>query len=166
MEEQNNKMNNNEDVNSPKQLRGGNEVASSPPLRDDNKSNLKRSLKERWLDNWNRVDKRCPTCNQVTKVERGITRQNVKRLIWSKPNINDMIILFMLVMVLLLAYRYKIETAQAMYTLNNLDQICLVKYAPSTPPTNYTNPYSLNYTFINSLISLNNSNNSLDETKT
>ena len=38
----------------------------------ENKSNIK--------DNWEKVDKVCPTCNQVTERAKGITKQSMKRL--------------------------------------------------------------------------------------
>lgn len=61
-------------------------------------------------ENWNKVDETCPTCNQVTKRQRGLTKQNLKRLITPRWDLNELMITFMIIMVLVLAYSYKVET--------------------------------------------------------
>jgi len=63
-------------------------------------------------DNWEKVDEVCPTCNQVTKKARGITRQNMKRMFSIKFDTNEIVTTIIILMVLLLAYAYKIETQQ------------------------------------------------------
>lgn len=52
-----------------------------------------------------------PTFLQVSK--KGFTKENVHRLIFAKPNAQDWLIFFMLVMVLLLAWRYNVEIKAA-----------------------------------------------------
>lgn len=71
-------------------------------------------------ENWEKVDEVCPNCNQVTKRQKGITRQNIKRLFSFKMNFNEVIILFMLIMVLVLAYTYKAEVKQAQDWINDM----------------------------------------------
>lgn len=61
-------------------------------------------------ENWNKVDEVCPHCNQVTKRAKGITKQNLKRLVTPKLNMNEFIITFIIILVLILAYSYKTET--------------------------------------------------------
>ena len=46
---------------------------------------------------WNEVDETCPTCNQVTKVNRGVTKQNIKKM-FRKPSLQDAIIFIMLIL--------------------------------------------------------------------
>jgi hypothetical protein len=60
-------------------------------------------------ENWNKVDERCYYCNQVTKRQRGITKQNLKRLITPRWDLNEIIVLFMIVMVITMAFSYKSE---------------------------------------------------------
>jgi hypothetical protein len=85
----------------------------------------KKSPKERFIEKWNSKDETCPSCNHITKINRGITKQNMKRLVWGPPNIQDWLTLVMLIGILLMAYRYNIETAQARDVINNIDSICL-----------------------------------------
>lgn len=63
-------------------------------------------------ENWEKVDEVCASCGQVTKRQRGITKQNMKRLFSFKFNSNEVVITIILLMVLLIAYAYKIETQQ------------------------------------------------------
>ena len=63
-------------------------------------------------DNWEKVDEVCPHCNQVTKRQRGITKQNMKRLFSFKITSNEVVTTIMLILVILLAYAYKTETQQ------------------------------------------------------
>lgn len=63
-------------------------------------------------ENWLKTDEVCPSCGKVTKRFRGITKQNLKRLITPQWNINELLITFMIIMVLVLAFAYKNETKQ------------------------------------------------------
>lgn len=63
-------------------------------------------------ENWEKVDECCPTCNQVTKRQQGITRQNIKRLFSIKWSTNEIVFTILIILVLILAYAYKTETAQ------------------------------------------------------
>lgn len=67
------------------------------------------SFKEKWL----LQDKTCPTCNQITERQRGITKQNVIRLVKPKWDMNELLITFMLIMIIGLAYSYNAETKQS-----------------------------------------------------
>ncbi len=59
--------------------------------------------------NWNKTDERCPTCNSVTKVVRGPNKQNIKKLFFTKPSIQDIMILILIVLTLLAALQYQKE---------------------------------------------------------
>lgn len=74
---------------------------------------------------WEDIDERCPYCGQVTKVARGVNKQNLKRLFLSKPSMQDMIVLFTIIMVLLVAWRYQAETEQCRLFIDNHEEICL-----------------------------------------
>jgi hypothetical protein len=66
------------------------------------------NFKERWL----LEDKKCETCGQVTERVRGITKQNIKRLLIPRFDVNELLITFMLIMIIVLAYSYMDETKQ------------------------------------------------------
>jgi hypothetical protein len=68
----------------------------------------KLSFKEQWLE----VDKRCPGCNQITEKSKGISKQNLKRLITPRWDFNELLITFIIIMVIILAFSYKSETQQ------------------------------------------------------
>ena len=61
-------------------------------------------------ENWEKTDEVCPNFNQVTKRYRGLSRQNLIRLITPKFDINELVITFMIIMMIILAYAYKNET--------------------------------------------------------
>lgn len=67
----------------------------------------------KFQENWNKVDEVCPHCNQITKRQKGMTKQNLKRLITPQFNMNEILITFMLIMVIVLAYVYLNETKQS-----------------------------------------------------
>jgi len=75
-----------------------------------------KNFKERW----NSVDETCPQCGKVTKRARGLTKQNLKRLITPQWNMQEVIITFMLIMVLVLAYTYQSETKQCRDWINSM----------------------------------------------
>jgi 4-hydroxy-3-methylbut-2-enyl diphosphate reductase IspH len=62
--------------------------------------------------NWNAVDETCPTCQQVTKRVRGITKQNLKRLIKPKWDSTEIVFTIILLMLFLISFLYKSETQQ------------------------------------------------------
>lgn len=70
----------------------------------------KPSFKEKFRENWNKVDEKCPNCGAVTKITRGITRQNLKRLVKPRWSLNELIITFLIIGSLLLAWAYNSET--------------------------------------------------------
>jgi hypothetical protein len=61
-------------------------------------------------ENWLKVDKVCEHCGQVTERQRGLTKQNLKRLMTIKFNMNEVIITLIIILVLISAYAYKVET--------------------------------------------------------
>lgn len=74
---------------------------------------------------WNDVDEHCPYCNSVTKINRGITKQNLKRLFFSKPTPQDLIMLTVMVLVMAIAWRYNIETAMCRDVIDNIESTCI-----------------------------------------
>lgn len=61
---------------------------------------------------WLLEDEKCPHCNQITKKQRGITKQNLRRLLVPKWDLNELIITLLLIMFLVMGYLYGIETGQ------------------------------------------------------
>ncbi len=70
------------------------------------KEEAKKILKE----NWNRVDKVCSQCGQVTERVKGITRQNIRRLLIPKFTLNEIIFTLILVLIIFAGYSYMNET--------------------------------------------------------
>ena len=96
-------------------------------------------------ENWNEVDKKCPYCNQVTKKVIGINKQNLKRL-FSKPTLQDMIIFFMLIACLILAWSYYKEISQYKEIIENPGEFCTLYFnqllLKSNQDINTNNPIS------------------------
>jgi len=80
--------------------------------------------------NWNAKDEKCPYCNSIIKQVKGFNKQNLKKLCFSKPSIQDIIIFFMIIFCLLLSYSYIVEVAYYKELINNPAELCFV-YNPS-----------------------------------
>jgi len=63
-------------------------------------------------ENWLKEDKRCPSCNQVTERFRGLTKQNLKRLLIPQFNMTEVTITLLLITLIILSFAYKSETQQ------------------------------------------------------
>lgn len=75
------------------------------------------TFKERWL----LEDERCSQCNAITKRVRGITKQNIKRLLTPQFNTTELLITFILIMVIVMAFLYKSETQQCRDFIKNIN---------------------------------------------
>jgi len=64
------------------------------------------------MKNWLKEDEKCPSCGAVTKKVRGITKQNLKKLLVPKWTWDELLITFLLIMLFALAFLYKYETSQ------------------------------------------------------
>jgi hypothetical protein len=73
-------------------------------------------------ENWNKVDETCLSCGQVTKKVKGMTKQNLKRLLVPKFNSTEVLITIMIIMILVLAFAYKIETKTCKDWLSSMFQ--------------------------------------------
>ena len=62
------------------------------------------------MSNRLKEDKVCEKCGQVTERQKGLTKQNLKRLFSIKFNMNEFIITFIIIMVLVSAYAYQLDT--------------------------------------------------------
>ena len=95
-------------------------TGSPNPNRDDkNEHNAKSTgdkkqvqMKPTIKENWEKVDELCPTCGHVTKEAKGITRQNMRKLLIPKFTLNEAIYTFIIIVVLALGFLYMSETAQ------------------------------------------------------
>ena len=87
----------------------------------------KKTFKEKWEE----VDSKCSFCDQVTERAVGMNKQNLKRLFFSKPSLQDGIVLFLIIMTLLLAWRYQVETQECRNTIENIEEICREYNNPS-----------------------------------
>ena len=83
-----------------------------PKEQSEDKKEKESKKKISFKENWLKVDEVCVCCNQIIKKQRGITRQNLKRLIRPKFTLDEIIITFMLIMVIALAFVYQSETKQ------------------------------------------------------
>lgn len=61
-------------------------------------------------DNWLKTDEVCSHCGNVTKEAKGITKQNLKKLLIPKFNLNELVITLVLILMLTMAYSYSHET--------------------------------------------------------
>ncbi len=61
---------------------------------------------------WLEEDKKCEHCGQITERARGLTKQNLKKLISFKFTFDEFLITFMIIMILVMAWAYKAETQQ------------------------------------------------------
>ena len=106
-------------------------------------------------ENWLRRDETCPSCGQVTKRVRGITKQNLKRLVTPKWDLNEVLVTFILILVLFMAYAYRSETSVCrewvgeMYDgdVDNCRAVCNMRCSAldkisnkTVPPFNFTIP--------------------------
>ena len=80
--------------------------------------------KQSWEERWNAEDERCTCCDSVIRPARGFNKQNLKRLIFSKPSGQDWMVLAMLVFILILAYSYKVEIRSCQAVLENPAEFC------------------------------------------
>jgi hypothetical protein len=60
--------------------------------------------------NWNKTDDTCSHCGQVTTKQKGLTKQNLRRLVVPKMDLNEIVFTVLLILILLLAYSYIQET--------------------------------------------------------
>ena len=99
------------------------------------------SFKEDWL----KTDEHCVACGNVTKVARGFNKQNLKRLVFAKPTIQDIITLFMIVMILFIAWRYNVEVAAAQAIVQDPTSICQTVGYNSAIPRNTINLSNISF---------------------
>ena len=89
---------------------------------------------------FNDTDKYCLHCGQITERARGVNKQNLKKLFFSKPTFQECIQLFMIIMVLLIAWRYYVEIGMCREIAENPAEVCaiwsrnmLIKNSDNTP---------------------------------
>lgn len=86
---------------------------------DKEKIENKKTFKSKWEEK----DEVCPLCNQVTKRNIGLTRQNMKNLL-KKPTLQDWIIFIMILLTLLGAWSYSQEIAKYQEIVNDPQELC------------------------------------------
>jgi len=79
-------------------------------------------------NNWNAEDEVCPICNSVTKKAVGLNKQNLKRLFLTKPSLQDIITLFMIIAILLMAYSYSKEIGAYKQIISEPQELCNYYY--------------------------------------
>ena len=72
---------------------------------------------------WNETDEVCSNCNQVTNINRGLTKQNMKKL-FRKPSLQDCIIFIILFLALFGTWVYvgQLNTYKELW--ENPDKFC------------------------------------------
>jgi RNA polymerase subunit RPABC4/transcription elongation factor Spt4 len=106
------------------------------------------------MKKWNEVDETCPQCGAVTKRVRGITKQNLKRLLIPRFDFTEIAITFLLIMIILLAYVYQQETEMCREFIKEVFsedyETCLIITAGKCKETfKETFPTDLNLTGLN-----------------
>ena len=61
---------------------------------------------------WKQTDELCPTCGHVTKRVRGLTKQNLKKLVSFKWDWDEFIMTLVLILLVITAFAYKHDIAQ------------------------------------------------------
>jgi len=87
----------------------------------------KNKMSKKITKNWEEVDERCPTCNQITKRVRGITKQNINNL-FRMPTLNETIILVMMLGCLILAWAYNKDTSVMRELINDPSELCTIYF--------------------------------------
>ena len=95
-------------------------IPAEKPTEEPNMFDAPKRFKTKWLEE----DKKCSACGQITERSRGLTKQNVQRLFIGKPTIEEWTILFMLICVLFLGWRYSVETAKSAYMAEHFQDTC------------------------------------------
>lgn len=72
---------------------------------------------------WNETDEVCPNCNQVTKINRGLTKQNMKKM-FKKPTMQDWIIFIILFLALLGTWVYMSQLNTYKELWENPEEFC------------------------------------------
>ena len=93
---------------------------------------------------WDAKDEICPYCGQVTKKAKGINKQNLKKLCFSKPSIQDIVIFIMLVLCLTLTWAYYNETSQYKKMYENPEEFCNSYWRNVPIGNNYPSNIELN----------------------
>jgi hypothetical protein len=83
-----------------------------PNEEEQNKTPVKKQKKNNFKENWLKEDILCGECGKVKVKQRGLTKQNLKRLITPTWELNEILITLMLVMMIGLAFVYQSETKQ------------------------------------------------------
>jgi len=84
---------------------------------------MTKTIKEKWEER----DEVCQACGQVTKVNRGLTKQNVLKL-FRRPTFQDLIILIMLMLTIFAYFAYQSEVAQYKEIIRHPQELCMVYY--------------------------------------
>jgi hypothetical protein len=85
------------------------------------------SVAEAFKKKWNSEDEVCPCCGKVIKVNRGLTKQNIKKL-FKKPSIQDLMILIMLILVMFGGWAYNYDLKACQETIKNPAELCNAYY--------------------------------------
>lgn len=99
----------------------------------------KPKVSERFNAKWNQTDELCPTCGTVLKYSKGLTKQNVKRLFSVSTKVSDWITLFIIIMVLFMAWAYGRDLQQCRDFTKNIDKVCLQYNSHNIQLKNQTN---------------------------
>jgi len=99
--------------------------------------------------------RRCPHCNSEIEIK------NPWKALWRMPTLNEWIVLFMLIMILVISWAYKHDTAICREYVENIDIICMEKNTVATDNSaNYSTNYSIKINKIINDTSITNSTNS------
>ena len=79
----------------------------------------------KFKEQWVQEDVVCEHCGAITEPAKGLNKQNLKRLCFSKPTAQDIMMLFIWVSVLIIALSYNADVAQCREVINNFDSLCI-----------------------------------------
>lgn len=103
----------------------------------DSKENKEKKIKKSFAEKWEEKDIVCEKCGQITKINRGLTKQNIKKL-FRKPDQRDIIIFILLALLLVTGFAYQKELDFHNNIIIHLGEICPI-YLQSLVNGNFGN---------------------------
>ncbi len=79
-------------------------------------------------EKWNETNEVCSHCGNITKENRGLTKQNVKKL-FKKPNSTDIALFLIVLLTLAGAFMYISEVQSLREIIHNPNELCSLHYS-------------------------------------
>jgi len=97
-----------------------------------------KKVRKTFKEKWNEVDETCPHCKSITKINRGLTKQNLNKLVFGKPTVEDWMLSAIIALILFSAWAYYDDTKLCKDAAINFETNC-IKYYDSIIKSNASN---------------------------